>query len=371
MKLKNKLKLENIMMLLLALVMMFLIGCSTEEEEPKEMKEEEERVEEKEEPEEDSEEETEEPGIPSPLSGLYEKDEERLERPVVGVMYDNNPNARPQAGLHDAEMIYEFYVEGNATRYLAFFLMNDPEFMGPVRSARPYYIEKAMEYHAIYVHAGASSRVTEEIRSLGIQNVSLSGPGAGAFWRESHRRAPHNAYTSMDNIRSTAEALNYRETSDFAGYEFHQEKEALKSGQTAENFEVRYHSSYRAEYHYNEEQQGYDRYYVDRRHYDENHTDDEEKPIVAANVLVQIVPARQIPGTSSGILEMDTIGSGSGYYFTMGEVMEVQWEKSDKEDFTRYYDSEGEEIILNPGQTWIQVISREDILTVEELDQGE
>ncbi len=354
-------------LVLLALILIFTVSCSREEE-PGEAEEEEGIVEEEEV--EEAEEEIEEKlGTPSPLSGIYVEEEEQLQRPVVGVMYDNNPNARPQAGFYDAEVIYEFYVEGNATRYLAFFLMNDPELMGPVRSARPYYIEKAMEYHAIYAHAGASSRVNEEIKSLGIQNVSLLGPGSGAFWRESHRRAPHNAYTSMENIRSTAEKLNYREISEFEGYKFHEDKVALESGQTAENFEVRYHATYRAEYRYNEEEQGYDRYYADQRQYDETHSAEEEKPILATNVLVQIVPARLIPGTGSGILEMDTIGSGKAYYFTMGEMKEVQWEKSDKEDFTRYYDSEGEEITLNPGQTWVQVISREDMLTVDNPDQ--
>lgn len=362
-------KRKNRYLVLLALILIFTVGCSREEE-PDEVEEEETIIEEEEE-EEPEEEIEEKSGTPSPLSGIYVEDEERLERPVVGVMYDNNPNARPQAGFYDAEVIYEFYVEGNATRLLAFFLMNDPELMGPVRSARPYYIEKAMEYHAIYAHAGASSRVTEEIKSLGIQNVSLLGPGSGAFWRESHRRAPHNAYTSMENIRSTAKNLNYREISEFEGYKFHEDKVALESGQAAESFEVRYHATYRAEYRYNEEEQGYDRYYADQRQYDETHSEEEEKPILATNVLVQIIPARLIPGTGSGILEMDTIGSGKAYYFTMGEILEVQWEKSDKEDFNRYYDSDDEEIILNPGQTWVQVISREDILTVDNPDQEE
>ncbi len=364
---KKGLNLSIVLAILCTLLLILMIGCSKEEEESVEG-EKEEAVEEevKEEPEEKEE----KTGSPSPLSGIY-GEEESLERPVVGVMYDNNPNARPQAGFYEAEVIYEFYVEGNATRYLAFFLMNDPELVGPVRSARPYFIEKAMEYDAIYGHAGASSRVTEELRNLRIQNVSLSGPGAEAFWRETHRRAPHNAYTSMGNLRRTAENLDYREVSNFRGGEFHQEKTALKKGEAVDSFEVHYHSSYRAEYRYNKDEQGYDRYYVDRRHYDETHTDEEEKPIVASNVLVQIVPARQIPGTSSGILEMDTIGSGKAYYFTMGKMQEVQWKKNDKEDFTRYYDNEGKEILLNPGQTWVQVIPREEILRLEKSERGE
>lgn len=364
---KQKYKGKKNFWILFAVIIFITVGCSPQEEaeeEPVIIEEEEE-----EEKTEDSEEEIEElVGIPSPLSGIYVEETELLERPVVGVMYDNHPSARPQAGFYDAEIIYEFYVEGNATRYLAFFLLNDPEMMGPIRSARPYYIEKAMEYDAIYVHAGASSRVTDEIRSLGIENVSLSGPGSNAFWRESHKRAPHNAYTSMENIRNTGESLNYRDASDFNGYEFHKEKEALDSGQEAINFEVRYHSNYRVEYRYDSIKKEYDRYYVDQQQYDENQTEENEKRISASNILVQIVPTRLIPGTGSGILEMDTIGSGKAYYFTMGEVTEVKWEKNNMESFTRYYDMEGKEIILNPGKTWVQVVPSDELLTIEKRD---
>lgn len=368
-------KTKNIYLIIIALLLIFAIGCSedeqAEEEEEENNVEEEEEQEEQEEDEPLEEEEEELTGTPSPLSGVFVEDEKRLNKPVVGVMFDNNPKARPQAGIYDAEVMYEFYVEGNATRYLGLFLINEPELIGPVRSARPYYIERAMEFNAIYTHAGASSRVEEEIDRLSIQNVSLLGPGGGAFWRESHKRAPHNAYTSMDNIRNTAKNLNYREISEFDGHSFYEQKQAPEQGEPIDSFEVRYHSSYRAGYEYNEETESYDRYYVDQQQFDETHSDEEPKPISPTNVLVQIVPARLIPGTSSGILEMDTIGSGKGYFFTMGEMVEVQWEKRDKEDLTRYYDNDGKEIILNPGQTWVQVISREDLLTIHDLDNEE
>jgi hypothetical protein len=360
------LKIKNISLILLALILIFLVGCSNNKEPEEGIEEEKLTGVEGEDKEEEATEEAgeESSGNRSPLSGRV-VEEELLNRPVVGVMFDNHPNARPQAGFYDAEVIYEFFVEGRATRYLAFFLMNDPEMIGPVRSARPYYLEKAMEYDAVYAHAGASSRVTEEIAASGIQNVSLLGPGSSAFRREPHRKAPHNAYTDMDSLRSTAEGLNYRESSDFEGFLFHHAKTAPENGEAAEVFEVRYHASYLAEYRYDEVKQGYQRYYVGEQQYDETHRDDDQKPIIATNVLVQIVPARQIPGSSSGVLEMDTIGSGKGYYFTMGQRIEVLWEKNSNQDFTRYHDLDGEEIHLNPGQTWVQVISNEEQLTIK------
>ncbi len=96
-------------------------------------------------------------GIPSPLSGIY-ADEEKINRRVVAVMFDNHPKARWQAGLKDAEIVYEFPVEAPYTRYLGLFLINDPESIGPIRSSRPYFVTKVLEYDAVYVRVGGSEQ---------------------------------------------------------------------------------------------------------------------------------------------------------------------------------------------------------------------
>ncbi|NLN14920.1 MAG: DUF3048 domain-containing protein, partial [Tissierellia bacterium] len=109
-------------------------------------------------------------GVPSPLSGIYAP-EEKVNRRVVAVMFDNHPNARWQAGLKDAEIIYEFPVEAPYTRYLGLYLINDPEALGSIRSARPYFVTVALEYDAVYVRAGGSKQAKEDVRKLKMADI--------------------------------------------------------------------------------------------------------------------------------------------------------------------------------------------------------
>ncbi len=94
-------------------------------------------------------------GVICPLGGEMIERADLYPRPVA-VMLDNHPAARPQAGLEQAEVVYEILAEGNITRYLALYMHGADQMVGPVRSARSYYIDKCMEYNAIYLHAGGS-----------------------------------------------------------------------------------------------------------------------------------------------------------------------------------------------------------------------
>lgn len=79
-------------------------------------------------------------------------------------MLDNHDDARPQAQISKADIIYEYRVEGEFTRYMALFQSNFPENVGPVRSARPYFVQTAKEYNAIYAHWGGSVAGLEEVK---------------------------------------------------------------------------------------------------------------------------------------------------------------------------------------------------------------
>ncbi len=352
------------LLIVVLLVIGALAGCrrNEETEEPEEHPEE--VIEEEEE---EEEEEVIVPEFRSPLSGLPMEEEDMEERRIFGVMYDNNPRARPHAGLIDAEMVYEMNVEGGATRYLALFYMEEPELIGPVRSTRPYYLRKILEYDGIFVHAGAARAVTNQLISYGINNVSLLGPGPGAFWRESHRSAPHNAYTSSERVLSTAENLGYHKELHYEGPSFHWPGETPE-GEEVQSFEVIYHSSYRSSYEYDEESETYLRYYVDEPHVDEV----TGEHISMTNVIVQIIPQWRIEGASSGIIEMQSVGEGTGYYFSMGKMVPITWEKDDDHAPTRYFLESGEPLTRNPGKTWVQVIGSEERLTIHETEnEGE
>ena len=91
----------------------------------------------------------------SPYRG-EEVPKEALTQPAYGVMLDNHEDARPQGGISQGDLLMEMKVEGDYTRYFCLFQQEYPPVVGPVRSARPYFIEEALGLGAIYVHSGAS-----------------------------------------------------------------------------------------------------------------------------------------------------------------------------------------------------------------------
>lgn len=292
--------------------------------------------------------EVEKEGIPSPLSGIY-GDEDKVNRRVVGVMFDNHPRARWQSGLKDAEIVYEFQVEGPYTRYLGFYLLNEPENLGPIRSARPYFITKVLEFDSLYVRVGGSEAAKADIRNLGIADIDGLSSSSKVFWRKSHKKMPHNLYTSMDIIRETARERSYRERGEDTKFLFYEEDVDL-DGDLAEKIRINYNNENNTEYIYNREERLYFRYKDGERHIDE----DDDSFINGKNVIIQKVNTKTID--KEGRLAMDLIGKGEGLYFSNGIKKDIKWVKDSRKGKTIYYDDNGEEIYLNPGVTWIQIV---------------
>jgi hypothetical protein len=184
-------------LILIILLMVFLCGCAKETIRPEEeVPETNELEEEKETETEETEEEPDPNMIVSPLDGLRYYPEDLSKRPVA-LSIDNHPKARWQAGISQAEIVYEVEVEHPFTRYLCIFYAKEPERIGPVRSARPYLIYYALEYDGIFVHVGGSDDAFIEIKRLGVAEVD--GLYSGALWRyyDTGKYAPHNVYDSQ------------------------------------------------------------------------------------------------------------------------------------------------------------------------------
>ena len=134
------------------------------------------------------------------------------DRPFA-VMIDNHEDAWPQAGLNEAYMVYEIIVEGGETRLMALFKGADLEKIGPVRSARHYFIDYAMENDAIYVHFGQSPQAQSDIKKFSINDINGISEDGTTFWRVKDKYAPHNAVTSTEKLLESAKSKNYRTTS--------------------------------------------------------------------------------------------------------------------------------------------------------------
>jgi len=127
---------------------------------------------------------------------------------VAAVMIDNYPiDARPQSGLFDADVVYEVEAEGGITRYMALYLAGNPKKVGPVRSARTYFVDLARPYDPFFAHGGQNNDTIDKLKNLragGFADMDEILGTAQAFWRDDARDMPHNLYTSVERMRKTA-----------------------------------------------------------------------------------------------------------------------------------------------------------------------
>lgn len=285
----------------------------------------------------------------SPLSGVKVKEDLKDKRPVA-IMFDNQKDARWQAGLSEAEIAYEFLVEGNITRYMGIYLMNSPDIIGPVRSARPYYLSALLEYDALYVHCGGSPEAKEDIIDLGIDEADcMSAPGY-VFYRNNDvgKKSPHNLYTNMEDIRKYEKEKGFDTKPNYETFLFNEVSEEL-GGETANNIKINYATYNQTSYKYDKELRSYIRYKDGEAHLDENNNGN----ITATNIIIQEADTSVLD--DQGRLKIVTVGGGKGKYFTNGKYIHITWQKNERNSKTEYFDEDGNRIKLNPGTTWIQV----------------
>ncbi|MEL7646743.1 MAG: DUF3048 domain-containing protein [Sedimentibacter sp.] len=289
----------------------------------------------------------------SPLDGLKYYPEELSKRPVA-VSIDNHPSARWQAGLSQAEIVYEFEVEHPYTRYLCIFLAKEPEMVGPVRSARPYIIYYALENDGIFVHVGGSQDAFNEIAALAVPDIDGLYSGAMQRYYDTGKVAPHNMYTTLKAIRSEAESRGYRTEGSFEGYKFNEETKKLsdvfQSFTYAKKISITYNRDNSTDYEYDSSSGTYKRFKDGEMHIDEL----DDKQLCAKNIIV--IETSKSVLDNAGRLYLGNVGEGKGFYMTEGQSTQITWKKASKTSRTRFY-ANGNEILLNPGNTWIQVVS--------------
>lgn len=147
----------------------------------------------------------------APKKELKPKTFAGTERPLA-FMIDNNINAMPQAGLEQADLVYEMIVEGGETRLMAVIKNKDISKIGPLRSVRHYYLDYMLENDAICVHYGQSPQAKADITKLKVDDINGIYESATDFWRDSSRYAPHNAVTSTAKLTKLIENKEFRTT---------------------------------------------------------------------------------------------------------------------------------------------------------------
>jgi len=300
---------------------------------------------------------------------------EVAEKRPAAVMINNIINAIPQSGISQAGVIYECVVEGSLTRMMAVF-ENWEEIpkIGPVRSCRDYYVYWAYEWDAIYCHFGGPKLYVNAVLSRedtnNLDGTSLDGT---VYFRTTDRKAPHNAYASGSGIAKGVElkgySLTHTENYREGHYFFTPASKQNDLSQVSGVFDATYlapgYLINKPYFEYNAEDGLYYRYQYDRAHID---TENGEQ-LAFKNVIFQntYYETRDDHGY---LAFQDHDNTRDGYYFTNGKGIHVRWKKSSDYSPTRYYDDDGNEIVLNTGKTFVCIVQdqKSDAVVVKDAD---
>lgn len=262
---------------------------------------------------------------------------------------DNLSVARPQAGIAKAALVFEAPVEGGITRFLAVFPAGEKvDRIGPVRSARPYFLDWASEFDAMFVHVGGSPEALEKLRDYDMRDLNEFFAGA-YFWRDSSRSAPHNAYTSMARLEEAdKKRFADRKAPEIAGWRF--KEDAPEKDRPAEaRLSIAYGDpKMDVEWTYDAAQNAY------RRSQGGRTKDADGSAVLAKNIVVQFTQVSVIDDV--GRRRIATTGDGEALIALDGITVHGTWRKDGRTSRTRYYDASGNQIRFNAGQTWVEVV---------------
>ena len=274
------------------------------------------------------------------------------DRPIA-VMIDNHNDAWPQAGIQKAYMVYEIVVEGGETRLMALFKGTEIEKIGPVRSARHYFLDYAMENDAIYVHFGWSPQAQSDIKKYTINNIDGIAEDGVTFWRVKDKYAPHNAVTNTAKILESAKNKKYRTTSkEESVLNYVTDEVNLENGQGAISVTIPHSTLQTVKYEYDEENKVYKRYARKKEQTDW----DSGEAITTKNIIITFCDNYTLSDSENkGRQGLKNIGTFDGYYITNGKAIKIKCIKEERDEKTKYQDLEGNVINVNDGNTFVNI----------------
>ncbi len=291
--------------------------------------------------------------IRNPLTGQGGYDEALLKNRPVLISVENHPDARPQWGLTSSDIVWEMVAEGGITRMLLMYAdaSRIPEKVGPVRSARHYFVDIAEGFDAIFVHFGFSPYAKTQIANHGVNNIN--GLYDNYFYRDKSRgvASEHTAYTTDEAIAKAIANKEYRTTLE-EGYEspfrFNEADKKL-SGGTCNEVKVSFSSGYTYTLTYDTERNVYLSSLNGNKFVDSEGTQQNFENVIICYTEISSM------GDSKGRVDFD-LSDGKGTYITNGTYESITWEKGESDDMMKFFNAEGEELSLNQGRTYIAIV---------------
>lgn len=295
-------------------------------------------------------------------------------RRPLAVMIENHIDARPQSGLSYADVIYEAVAEGGITRFMAVYLCNLKDVqVGPVRSARTYFIDWLSEYDAAYGHVGGANTpgpadALGQIEQYKIKDLNQFSIGFPTFWRDYQRlghpvATEHTMYSTTAKLWDVAakrgwtatDSAGLRWDANFVPWKF-ADGAASKSPNPVK-VEVNFwesQSDYKVEWDYDTTCNCYKRKNAGTVHIDL----DNNQQLEPTNVVVQFMaesPANDGYENNAHRLYADK-GQGKALIFQNGSVTSGKWTKATRLSREKFLDDKGQEVVFARGQIWIETV---------------
>lgn len=286
----------------------------------------------------------------NPLTGLeLENGKPEMPRPFILSTDNDSYRSRPQAGISEADILYEVPIEGGGSRYEPIYYSKKPGLIGAARSIRPYIMDIALEYNAVLVHNGQSPQAIAYFDSSGLDRISARD-NFDIYHHEDLPRLPGNLYTTGDKVFDKMKELGYDKSVETRTFKWLKPDQKV-SGQDASEIKVNYVDGSFNTFKYDPDSKLYTKYVKDQPLIDANNN----KEIKCSNVIVQEVTLNLYDAQR---LDLDLCEGGKATVFTQGKAIEASWERQDTDSPTIYKDGEGKEIKLTPGVTCFQIIDR-------------
>jgi len=277
-----------------------------------------------------------------PLTGQPITDPAVAARPAVVVKVSNDPGARPQSGLDNADIVFEAWGAG-PTRFASVFQSADAPKVGPIRSARTQDVDLVGSFNgAVFVCSGGNARAVEAIRSSDLL-VLTEGQGPG-WYLDKNRHRPHATFNDTASLRSNA-------APDRPGpaQQYHYRAAGAESpGEASAGFKLHIEQVH-VQWDYDAGKNMYMRSQEGKPHVlaDGTHLDADNVVVLWIDYGHSTADARSPDG--------GTIGTGSAVVFTGGKQIPATWSRSDRLQPISLTAADGSPVLLTPGQTWFEL----------------
>ena len=281
-----------------------------------------------------------------PLTGRPATDPAKAARPAVAVKIDNIAEARPQAGIAAADVVYEEFTEG-ITRFIVVFQSGDAPVVGPVRSVRPADPAVVTPLGGVLAFSGGSPAAVAIAAAAPLALVTEGD--TAVMYRRPGRSAPHNLYTSTDGLFSRAPA-GAPPPPRFAAFLGEGQSFSGPGSQPVSHLSVIPAPYVAASYDWDPASATWLRATDGVPHLLE------DGRVAPTTVIVQFTPY-QVFAADEAVMYPDVLGTGDAWVFAAGTVVQGTWSKPTPDAVTTFADSAGAPIVLPPGQTWVHLVA--------------